>query len=218
MQARTHTRTLSSLAAAVVALLLITPWAMAADADEDAGAFIAKLNKQAVAQLNDPETSNEQKVERFLAMVERSFDVPTISKFVLGAYWRRASKAERAEFIDVFSKVNFQRFLPLFTQYANQTFSVTKVRPDDRNPRLFFVSSSISRGDAAPAQVDWRVLKRTEGFRIIDVVAEGVSMTLTLRNEYGSVARTAGVGGLITQLRKKADIDAEQLLQPVSAQ
>lgn len=218
MQAKPHSNLLRGAALALVAGLSIALWSLTARAaDDDAGAFITGLNVKAVAMLNDPNTSDEQKIDEFLAMVDRSFDVATMSKFVLGAHWRKASKAQRAEFVDVFAKVNFQRFLPLFAQYAKQTFTVSKVRQDDRNKRLFFVNSVISRGEAAPAKVDWRLVRRDQGFQIIDVAAEGVSMALTLRNEYGSVARSAGIDGLIAQLRDKSEIDPS-LLNSATAQ
>lgn len=194
------------------AVAVLCAWSISASASiKEAGNFLIELNREAVSQLNDPNTGNDQKVETFLDMIERTFDVVKIGKFVLGRNWRRTSPEQREAFIEVFARVNIQRFLPLFTKYADQRFDVTKVRQDDSNPRLYFVTSTVTRGEGPPAVVEWRTLKDDKRYRILDVKAEGVSMALTLRNEYSSVVRSEGVDGLIELLRSKV-IDNDTLL------
>ncbi len=192
------------LVPAFAVLILVGLWtASAAAGREDAGAFLTDLNSEAVALLKNDTLSGEQKVQTFVVLIERSFDVIKIGKFVLGRNWKRASPEQRDAFIDVFTKVNIQRFLPFFTRYADQKFEVTKVRRDDSNPRLFFVTSEVGQGDSPPAEIEWRTLQDDSRFRILDVKAEGVSMALTLRNEYSSVVKSQGVDGLIEQLQSK---------------
>jgi len=187
----------------VLAGLLAVPASVAQAGPEDAGAFLDALNKTAIETLNDTAISEDQRLQEFRKLAQKSFDVPRISKFVLGINWRRATPAQREEFLDVFEDVNLQRFMPLFTKYADQVFTVTKVRQHKEKPRLYFVTSTISREEAPTATVEWRVAKRDDEYRILDVIAEGVSMALTLRKEYGSVVKNLGIDGLIAQLREK---------------
>ena len=201
-----------SLVPAFAVLVLVSLWsATSAASRQDAGAFLSDLNTEAVALLNNDALSGEQKVETLVVMIERSFDVIKIGKFVLGRNWKRASPEQRDAFIDVFTKVNIQRFLPFFTKYADQKFEITKVRRDDSNPRLFFVTSEVGGDDSPPAVIEWRTVQGDTRFRILDVKAEGVSMALTLRNEYSSVVKSQGVDGLIEQLRSKV-VDNSKLL------
>ncbi len=60
--------------------------------------------------------------------------------------------------------------------------------------------------------VGWLVEHKNGQFRVLDVVAEGVSMALTLRSEYASVIKRSGgrVEGLVAQLHEH--IEAERLL------
>lgn len=187
----------------VLAGLLAVPASGARASAEDAGAFLDALNKTAIETLNDTAISEDRRLQEFRKLAQKSFDVPRISKFVLGINWRRATPAQREEFLDVFEDVNLQRFMPLFTKYSDQKFSVTKVRQHKEKPRLYFVTSTISRDQSPTATVEWRVTKRDDEYRILDVVAEGVSMALTLRKEYGSVVKNSGLDGLIAQLREK---------------
>ena len=175
------------------------------------------LNRDAVAHFRNETLSAEEKEQRFRELAEMSFDIPKISKFVLGVNWRRATPEQQKEFITIFKEVNTQRFLPMFTKYSDQEFTVTRVRPDEKKSDLFFVYSTITRPEGEPINIEWRVFNRGDTFTILDVVAEGVSMVLTLRKEYGSVINNNGLDGLISQLRKKIqDGTTEPLISPAS--
>jgi phospholipid transport system substrate-binding protein len=197
--------------AAWSALLLVLASASAQADPEGAGLFLEALNKRAVATLNDTGIDEDQRYRAFRKLAQASFDVPQISKFVLGINWRRATPKQREAFLDVFEEVNLQRFMPLFTKYANQVFTVTKARQHEEKPRLYFVTSTISREDSPTVTVEWRVAKQDDQYKILDVVAEGVSMVLTLRKEYGTVVKNDGVDGLIDQLRQKVEAHAPKV-------
>jgi phospholipid transport system substrate-binding protein len=195
----------SSLAFVSIVLLglLAVPPSLALASAEEAGKFLVSLNMAALETLNDTKIGEDQRQDRFRKMARDSFDIPRISKFVLGINWRRATPKQRDEFLDVFEEVNLQRFMPLFAQYADQKFTVDKARQDQQKPMLYFVQSTIHRGEAPPVSIEWRIIRNDARYKILDVVAEGVSMALTLRNEYSSVVKNEGVDGLIAKLREK---------------
>jgi phospholipid transport system substrate-binding protein len=50
----------------------------------------------------------------------------------------------------------------------------------------------------------WRVGRQDALYKVLDVVVEGVSMSITLQNEFASIIKNTGsVAGLIEELRKK---------------
>ena len=206
----------------IVSLLLILCFALrpvpAAATEKAAKDFLVSLNREAVAQFRDPNLDDVEKEQRFRDLAERSFDIPRISKFVLGVNWRRATPEQQKDFITIFKEVNTQRFLPMFSKYSDQTFTVTKVRQDENKSDLFFVYSTITRPEGEPINVEWRVFNRGDQFTILDVVAEGVSMVLTLRKEYGSVINNDGLDGLIAQLRKMIEEGTTESAIPASTQ
>jgi len=184
----------------------------------EAGQFLVTLNAAALNNLKDATIGEEQKKERFRKLARDSFDLPRISKFVLGINWRRATPEQREAFLDVFEGVNLQRFMPLCAKYADQKFTVDKTRQDKNKPRLYFVDSTIHRGEAEPVSIEWRIIKTDDRYKIIDVVAEGVSMVLTLRNEYGGVVKNEGIDGLIEKLRETIKKDDGATPDPAAAQ
>jgi len=169
-------------------------------ASADAGAFLARLGDQAIEQLTEPGLSENEKERRFRKLFNESFDVPTIGRFVLGRYWRRASKAEQQAFLNVFEDMMVFRFLPVFSDYSGEKLKIGTVRQFGDNPNYFNVTSEFFRNEGEPVQIDWRIRKDGDRFKILDVVAEGVSIAVTLRSEYSSVLKRNG--GKVAELTK----------------
>ena len=73
------------------------------------------------------------------------------------------------------------------------------------------VSTRINLGnEGSPHNVEWRVRQGDAGHRIIDVVAEGVSLAVTTRNEFGAIVSQRGMDGLLAQLRERRALPSQQ--------
>jgi phospholipid transport system substrate-binding protein len=172
------------IAVLVLSLGLLTPAASWAK-DADAGAFLKSLSRDASIKLGSVELSEAQKEENFRQLFRSAFDVPAISRFVLGKYWRRASEAQRQDFVAAFEELHMHRFLPLFAKYDEEAIKVESVL-------------------AEKANVVWRIRDAGDSYKVLDIVAEGVSMAISLRHEYGAVAKTHGLDNLLKQMRDKS--------------
>ena len=175
-----------------------------------AGDFLVGMSETAITQLSEKDVSQTEKEAQFRELFGKAFDIPRISKFILGVNWRSASAEQREAFINAFEESNTRRFLPFFADYGGEKFEVLKERQDTNNPKVFFVSSKINRPRGEPIKVEWRLYETDGKFKILDAVVEGVSMALSLRQEYNSVIQQSGIDGLIAQLQRVAGQPAGQ--------
>jgi phospholipid transport system substrate-binding protein len=191
---------------AALIFLLCTPEIARAAATDGAGGFVAALTDRAMVQLTEPGLAEAEQKLRFRALFNEAFDLPEIGRFVLGVYWRRADTAQRSDFLGAFEDMMIYRFLPLFSLYSGEKFEFGAIRPFQDNPDFVSVESKLRRVEGEPIQVSWRVRKSGEGYKIVDIVAEGVSIAVTLRSEYVSVLKRNGgdVEALTQVLREKA--------------
>ena len=171
----------------------------------DAGAFLTDLNERVIAQLTGADIQQAEREQRFRVLLGENFSVRSISRFVLGRYWRKASEQERAAFIEVFEDVLVQRFAPLFVKYSGETLTVGQVRPNANNPNSVTVTSQLKQSHGAVVKVDWRMRNENGHYKIVDIVTEGVSIAISLRSVYGSfILRNGGrVDALIDDLRSE---------------
>ncbi len=188
---------------AVLGVAFVAPGVPGAQ-EVDAAAFLESLNQGAFAKLNDPSLSQTQKEQDLRSLFGQSFDLPAISRFVLGKHWRRASAAQQQDFVDAFAEMNMQQFLPMLSEYSAEKFSVLKVQQDAAKPKLSLVSTKIDRPEGESIAAVWRIRNKDGQYKVLDIMVEGVSMAITLRHEYGAVVRTDGVDGLIAIMREKS--------------
>lgn len=169
----------------------------------EAGAFINGLADRAIAGLMDKNASRHDRESRFRVLLTDGFDVPLIARFVMGRYWRVASEAERAEYLQLFEDFIVATYSQRFGEYAGENLKVvnTRAQPDGDT----WVLSDLMRPSGPPVKVEWRLRREGSSFKIIDVVVEGVSMSITQRDDFSATIQRAGgkVDALLAQLRDK---------------
>lgn len=173
-------------------------------AQDNAEEFIQDFGAKALNELTDESTSTDERERRFRSLLREGFDLRGISQFIIARHWRSASEDERKEFIQVFEDYLVQRFLPLFDRYQGETFQTAGARTDSQNENLSWVRVTFERPEGDAVNTEWRVRSQDGKYSILDVQAEGASMALTLRDEYGSVMnQRGGLSGLIDTLKQK---------------
>ncbi len=175
----------------VFALAALPTAGLALDTKQ-AAAFLENLQEKAASRLGDTSVSEKEKEDHFRKLFNENFDVTAIGRFVIGRYWRGASEADQKAFLAVFEDAMVQRFLPLLAENSSERFKIGTVTPDSNSDNMALIESRIDRPEGEPYRVTWRVRENNGDFKILDIVAEGVSMAITLRSEYGTVLKNNG--------------------------
>lgn len=191
----------STAAAALIATLPAA--AYAALAADDAKKFIDGLSGDAIGSLTGTTLTQGDRENRFRSLLEAHFDLPGISKFVLGRYWKLANDSQQGEFQKLFETLLVQSYAKTFAQYGGDKFKVTKSMADSDGSVV--VNSYVDRPNGDTIHLDWRVTDQGGSMRIVDLVVEGVSLRTTHRSDFASAIQSNGgtIEGLLTVLRQK---------------
>jgi len=189
-------------------IAVIVAASMPASAGKFAGEpkdFIADLGDRAIRTLADTTVGDSSRRMQFRELFLDGFDVKSLSRYAIGRYWRKASSAQRSEYQRLFTDFIVNTYASRFGQYSGEKLVVTGERAVKGKDTI--VHSDIVRPDGAPVRVDWRVRKRDDEYKVIDIIVEGVSMAITQREEFASVIRHHGgeVDGLIRELKSKTE-------------
>ena len=175
-------------------------------------AYVQTLGDRAILELTDKAASDSERVSRMRAMLIESFDVPAVSQFVLGTYWRQASDEEKTDFMKLYSIVVSHTYAGLFKKYSGQQFKVQRERAVDDEITVVY-GQIIQPSGAEPIAVEITTKNEPSGaYKAIDIKIEGISMPLTHRKEYASVIqRNSGkVSALLKLMKQKAEsLEAE---------
>lgn len=134
-------------------------------------------------------------------------DVTTAGRLVMGHYWRDATAAQRAAFIDAYRELLLRLYGAQALDYVDAKVEFLPSQPSSDGQRLR-VRTRVERPGKPAMTVDYQ-MRRNEGrWQTFDVVVNGVSGVITLRQSVGEDLGRYGVDGVIQRLRAKLDESA----------
>jgi len=165
--------------------------------------FIASMGDRGINFLGNQSMSMDAKSAEFSKLLNDSFDMNTIGRFALGNAWRTATPAQQQEYLTLFKKMVVKVYSKRFSDYKGQKFEVRSSHAD--NDKDTTVTSAIVPTDGPEVRVDWRVRSKDGGYKIVDIIVEGVSMVMTQRADFASVIQQGGgnIEALLQHLRQQ---------------
>ena len=155
-------------------------------AADNPGQYVMKMTQSAINTLTDKSISQNSKETQFGELFDKNFDVPSISRFVLGKYWKQASLDQKKNFIKAFRNYVVKTYSSRFNEYSGEQLKLVNYE-NESNPKIFLVHTVLERQDAPVIKVDWRIGKKKDRFVILDIVIEGISLAVTQRSEFVAV-------------------------------
>jgi len=200
-------RSLTRIATLVPFAFALGGWPGPSSASPDGAAhFIEGLIDEAIAVLRIPVEERVSRESQFRTLLRDKFDVPLITRLVVGRHWRRATDAQKQAFMLVFEEHIVKIYTSQLGVYNEEIVAIRNVA--SRTERDTIVGTEVMRSSDAPLQLDWLVREEAGAYRVIDIAAEGVSLMTTKRSEFSSVIQRDGLDGLIEKLRV---LNADQL-------
>ncbi len=170
----------------------------------DPAAVVNDLVSNALGMLADKNLAAKDREIKFQALFDQDFDVPRIARFVVGPYWNNASEEDRQSFGQLFEQWVVHIYAGGLGNYNGEKVEVTGSRPMGETTMV--VSSRVVHPDSATSEkVDWVLRRGNEGYKVIDVNVEGMSLVMTAREEITSAIDHNGgtVAGANNALRLK---------------
>lgn len=142
----------------------------------------------------------EGRYETIGPVLEATFDFPTIARIVTGRHWRTASESARNEFLHTFTRLSAATYADRFDDFNGERFRTDGV-DDARSGKV--VKTHIVKGSGEAVPLDYVLRETRAGWRIINVIADGVSDLSLKRADYTSVIQADGFESLIGRLDAK---------------
>ena len=126
---------------------------------DDPGSYVMEMTTEAINTLTDNSTTQNEKESQFGKLFDKNFDVPSISRFVLGKYWKQASLDQKKKFIKAFRNYVVKTYSSRFNEYSGEQLTLLNFE-NESNPKIFIVHTGLEREDATMIMVDWRIGKK----------------------------------------------------------
>jgi phospholipid transport system substrate-binding protein len=154
-----------------------------------------------VAILADTDQPSETRVSQIEEIAYDIFDFTTMSKLVLARNWRKLDKEQRADFVREFKRNLSRTYGTRLDRYDQENIEIfgTQIEPRDD----VSVKTRIVGGQFDGAVISYRLRERSERWRIIDVVIEGVSLVSNYRSQFAEILNSGTIDDLMVKLRDK---------------
>lgn len=142
------------------------------------------------------------------AAVRKSHDLPKIARIVVGKQWEELSAEEQAKLEKVFSQLSVSAYAHNFKDFGGESFTFLSEEETGRGGVVIHTNLHIP--SEKDVKFDYMMKKKDDGWRIINIIADGVSDLALKRSEYTSVLSKEGFEALIAKISEKIDNYAAQ--------
>jgi len=180
--------------------------ARASALEDGAVVFVEGVVKEGIDSLTSESLVRDQRIKNFRTLFNDRFHVPAIARFALGRKdWKDASKEQQAEYMRLFEDLMVVSYVDRFAAYAGEALKIVKAIADDTSRATVYTEIvRPNAADAKPVSVLWRVGTNGKVYKVLDLVIEGVSLSVNYKRDFGStIRRTGSLAGLLDELRAK---------------
>jgi phospholipid transport system substrate-binding protein len=141
-------------------------------------------------------------------IITEVFDLPYVTRIALGRHWAALSLKQRAIMVDTFTRLTVATYAARFDTYSGERFVIANQRAlkSDR----IMIDCELQRANEDPVHLQYMLHVAGEQWRIINVIANGVSDLALKRATYSAVVEDQGFDALLKRLETKI----EALAQP----
>jgi phospholipid transport system substrate-binding protein len=188
----------------IILLMLGVCQSTAIMAAETAGLTVDNLHNNLIESMKAAENSSFQARYSMLEpVILAEFDFDSIARIVIGRDWKDLSQEKQQSFLDKFSALSIATYVSRFDGFSGESFVVDEI--DQKKPDQVIVKTRLITSDGESVSLDYMVHETKSDWRILNVIAQGISDLSLKRSEYRSIIKHDGFDALLQALDEKLD-------------
>ena len=186
--------------------LLVAFAPFAAAAQESPDALVKRIADEVIVivkQDKDLQAGNQRKVvELAEAKVLPHFDFARMTRLAVGKNWQQATDPQKEALVKEFRTLLVRTYSSSLSAYRNQTIEVkpTKMNAQDKDAT---VRTAVIQQGGPPIPIDYAMERQASGWKVYDVVVDGVSLVTTYRGSFNDQIQKGGIDGLLKTLQER---------------
>ena len=153
---------------------------------------------------NGPTLGQSGRYARLAPVVDRLFDIPSMTRLAIGPTWATLSPAQQQQLVEAFRHYVAATYADRFDSWSGEQLRVTGERPYNAD---VIVQTKIVKTNGETTTLDYLMHQNQGTWQISDVYLDGsISQLAIQRSEFHSILRRDGVDGLVMALNRKTDL------------
>jgi len=168
-------------------------------------ALIKQVSTDVLETLKADKSYKSGDVPKIVALVDQKVmphvNFQRMTASAVGRYWRQATPEQRARLQDEFKILLVRTYSGALAQVKDQTVELKPMRSQPGDAEV--VVKTLVRGQGDPIQLDYRLEKAGDGWKIYDVNVMGIWLVENYRNSFAQEIGVNGIDGLIGKLAER---------------
>jgi phospholipid transport system substrate-binding protein len=183
--------------------ILSLPTFAATDESTPDGLILSTMNQVLEIVRKDQSIVSDQK--RLLELVDACilphFDFARMTQLAVGRPWRNATTEQKTALTTEFRNMLVRTYTRTFSTYTEPKIDLKSVRVQSETEST--VQTEIQIPDGRIVAVNYEMRKTAGGWKVFDVVVEGISLVTSYRTSFADQIQRDGIDGLIRSLAEK---------------
>jgi phospholipid transport system substrate-binding protein len=167
--------------------------------------LIKDLSTEVIDTVKADKAIQAGEVGRIIALVDSKVmphvNFQRMTASAVGRSWRGATPEQQKRLQDEFKVLLVRTYAGALTQVKDQTVQLKPFRASPTDTEVIVRTEIKGRGE--PIQLDYRLEKAAEGWKVYDLNVLGVWMVEQYRNMFAQEIGASGVDGLIAKLAER---------------
>ena len=165
---------------------------------------VEKFQAELIAVMkNGKQLGYKGRYDKLYEPVLNSHDLTKIARIVVGKEWEKLSEAQQQNLADIFIRLSVASYAHNFKDYSGESFVFDSEEETARGGVV--VHNTLTIPDDKPVKFDYMLKEKGNSWRIINIIANGVSDLALKRSEYTTILQREGFDALITKINEKID-------------
>jgi len=194
---------------AVFYLFLTLNLSVASAQEETAKQVVEEFQSELITVMKQgKELGFKGRYDKLSAAIIKSHDLTKIARVVVGKEWGKLSAEQQQKLVDVFSQLSIAAYAYNFKAFSGESFKFGSEEETTRGGAVIHTTLLIPTDK--DVKFDYMLKKKGDSWKIINIIANGVSDLALKRSEYTSILERDGFDALITKINDKTDHYAKQ--------
>lgn len=128
------------------------------------------------------------------------FNFNKMTQLAVGRGWKEATDAQKTSLTNEFRTLLVRTYSTQMAQFRNQTIDVKPLKGVAPADTEVTVKTLINQPGGSGIPIDYSMEKGKDGWKVHDVLIDGVSLVTNYRSSFGKEIQTTGIDGLIKVL------------------
>lgn len=127
------------------------------------------------------------------------FNFGHMTQLAVGRNWKEASDDQKKALIEQFRSLLVRTYSTSLSQFRNQTVDVKPLKLGAADTDVI-VKTIIAQPGGQPIPIDYSMEKLPDGWKVFDVLIDGVSLVTNYRSSFNTEIKANGIDGLVKSL------------------